>query len=208
MAYRVCKHSLEKFGNKTLPLIQAELRDTGMYYRPYDKNAATEFSITRFLTPILGRKQNEDYAIFVDCDFLFTKDVKEVISEIDITKAVSVVKHDYVPKTQIKMDGCRQHVYPRKNWSSFIVFNLQHPALDKLTVELVNRESPQYLHRFQWLNDEDIGELSTDWNFLVGEYEPDKIPAAIHYTLGGPWFEQTKNCDFADLWIQESHFVR
>lgn len=203
-AYRVCKASLEKYGNEVIPLVQQNLRELGWYDRPTD-NAATEFSLTRFLTPYFAKKIHADqFVVFVDCDFLFTVDIKEVLKEIDPTKAVSVVKHDYTPKSATKMDGQKQEAYPRKNWSSFIVFNRHHPKVLDLTPEVVNMATPAYLHRFSWLDDEDIGELDKDWNYLVGEYPSDHTPKALHYTLGGPWFEETKNCDFADLWIQES----
>lgn len=209
IAYRVCKQSLEKYGNKVIPLVQDNLRELGWYDRPSDQKAATEFSLTRFLTPYFASKIHADqFVVFVDCDFLFTTDVKEVLREIDKSKAVSVVKHDYIPRSAIKMDGQIQHSYPRKNWSSFIVFNLHHPSVKALTPQVVNSATPAYLHRFEWVDDQDIGELDKTWNFLVGEYEPEGTPKAIHYTLGGPWFEHTKNCDYADLWIQESRLVK
>lgn len=207
MAYRVCEASLKKYDNDVIPLLLNDLKDLGWYDRE-DPRASTEFSITRFLTPHFARiLKSEQFVAFVDCDFLFTTDINEVLNEIDKSKAVSVVKHDYTPKTLEKMDGKPQHAYPRKNWSSFIIFNLDHPSVRSLTPQVVNKSTPAYLHRFEWVNDADIGGLDKDWNYLVGEYPADHIPKAIHYTLGGPWFEQTKNCDFADLWIQASQSV-
>ena len=102
------------------------------------------------------------------------------------------------------MDQKRQSVYPRKNWSSFILFNNAHPKVKALTPEVVNSESPAFLHRFSWLEDDDIGELDLKWNFLVGEYNPlDKVPNCIHFTNGGPWFENYKDVEYADLWLKE-----
>jgi hypothetical protein len=68
----------------------------------------------------------------------------------------------------------------------------------------VNTAEPTYLHRFSWLNDEEIGALDKGWNYLEGWYAPeyDKLKA-IHYTLGGPWFAHQTNCDFAELWLEE-----
>lgn len=206
LAYKVCKQSLEKFGNEVRPIVQDEMRELGWYDRQ-DEQAATEFSLTRFLTPYWAIKTHSDqFVAFVDCDFLFTTNVEEVLQEIDKSKAVSVVKHDYVPKSSIKMDGQVQYTYPRKNWSSFMVFNLKHPAVRNLTPQVINTTSPAYLHRFEWLHDDDIGELDKTWNFLVGEYEPQGIPKAIHYTLGGPWFGI--DCDYGDLWTQASQSVK
>ena len=196
-AYEVCRHSILSRGNVDLDcLVQSNLRDSGLYWRGIDSLASTEFSLTRFLVPTLAK---EGYAIFCDCDFLFLTDINKVLDEINPDKAVSVVKHDYTPKESVKMDGCRQDAYPRKNWSSFMVFNCDHPKVKALTPEVVNNETPEYLHRFQWLDDEDIGSLSVKWNYLVGIY-PRNYPDihALHYTLGGPWFGI--DCDFADEW--------
>jgi hypothetical protein len=103
------------------------------------------------------------------------------------------------------MDGKPQSAYPRKNWSSFMVLNCDHPDVRALTPDVVNSAPPAYLHRFEWISDDsDIGELELNWNFLEGEYSrPEQTPAVIHYTNGGPWFEEWQNCDYADLWIKE-----
>ena len=206
IAWEVCRFSILRRTDQSqvevYPLVQSELRTQGLYKRPVDTLAATEFSLTRFLTPHLAG--NDGYAVFVDCDFLFITDIRRVLKEIDPTKAVSVVKHDYQPSETRKMDGCVQHPYPRKNWSSFMVFNCAHPAVRALTPGVVNSAEPSYLHRLHWLNDSEIGELDKGWNYLEGWYEPgyDKLKA-IHYTLGGPWFDQKRSCDFSDLWIAE-----
>lgn len=206
IAWEVCRYSILRRTDPSqleiFPLIQSELRVSGLYKRPVDTLAATEFSLTRFLTPYLAG--DSGYAIFVDCDFLFLTDIRGVIEEIDSTKAISVVKHDYRPTELKKMDGCPQHLYPRKNWSSFMVFNCRHPAIRALTPEVVNTAEPGYLHRLQWLNDSEIGELDKGWNYLEGWYESEYINLrAIHYTLGGPWFEQKNDCDFSELWLEE-----
>lgn len=206
IAWKVCRHSILSRTDprkvSVTPLIQSVLRAQGSYTRPIDTKAATEFSLTRFLTPYLAGQTG--YAIFADCDFLFQADIRDVLKEIDPEKAISVVKHDYQPTEQMKMDGCMQYAYPRKNWSSFIVFNCDNPAVKLLTPAIVNSAEPSFLHRFNWLDDSQIGELDKGWNYLEGWYCPqyEKLKA-VHYTLGGPWFENKKNCDFADLWINE-----
>lgn len=207
IAWEVCRHSILSRTDATevsvTPLVQSELRASGIYDRPVDTKAATEFSLTRFLTPHLAG--TEGYAIFVDCDFLFVTDIREVLKDIDPTKAISVVKHNYQPNETVKMDGCVQYPYPRKNWSSFIVFNCAHPDVRALTPAVVNQAEPAFLHRFQWLDDNAIGELDKGWNYLEGWYAPHyEHLKAIHYTLGGPWFEHKRHCDFADLWLAEA----
>ncbi|NKX45338.1 glycosyltransferase [Roseicyclus persicicus] len=205
IAWQVCRHSIHRHSSADLevyPLKLTTLRELGLYTRQADK-ASTEFSLTRFLTPYLGA--HDGWSIFVDCDFLFTVDVRSVLQNANREKAVYVVQHDYTPANAIKMDGQAQTTYPRKNWSSFILFNNAHPDVKALTPEVVNTASPAHLHRFNWVSDDDlIGALPLEWNFLEGEYpKPDRIPSAIHYTNGGPWFDDWQNVEFADLWRSE-----
>jgi lipopolysaccharide biosynthesis glycosyltransferase len=179
------------------------LRELGLYTRPVDPGASTEFSLTRFLTPYLAAQGG--WVIFCDCDFLFTIDVRKVFEGLDPTKAVYCVQHEYTPAYNVKMDGKAQASYPRKNWSSFMIFNCDHPDVRTLTPEVINSATAAYLHRLEWVSsDSDIGALDLDWNFLGGEYpKPNYTPRVIHYTNGGPWFDKWQNCDFADLWVQE-----
>ena len=103
------------------------------------------------------------------------------------------------------MDGAAQTVYPRKNWSSLMVFNCDHPTVRRLTPDLVNRETGAYLHRMQWLADEEIGALPVEWNWLEGwnEKPAHGTPNAVHFTRGGPWFENWQNVEYGDLWRAE-----
>lgn len=205
IAWQVCRHSLLRHAHRPppiFPLRQKAVRELGLYTREQDL-ASTEFSLTRFLTPYLAC--HNGWTLFVDCDFLFTKNIFELLEGLDPDKAVYVVKHDYVPRQEMKMDAQRQTSYPRKNWSSFMVFNNSHPLVRALTPEVVNTASPAYLHRFGWIPDDSlIGELPLSWNFLEGEYDaPAVTPNAIHFTNGGPWFPDWENVDFADLWRAE-----
>ncbi|KAK6153679.1 hypothetical protein DH2020_013318 [Rehmannia glutinosa] len=209
LAYEVCRYSLLKKSSipiEIIPIKQCELRQKGVYWRERGKLESTEFSFSRFLTPYLANY--EGWAMFVDCDFLYLNDIKELVDLIDDKYAVMCVHHDYTPKETTKMDGAVQTVYPRKNWSSMVLYNCGHPKNKLLTPEVVNKESGAFLHRFQWLEDNEIGEIPFVWNFLVGHnkvVEGDKstFPKSIHYTLGGPWFEQWKDCEFGDLWVKE-----
>ncbi|KAG0598170.1 hypothetical protein M758_12G052200 [Ceratodon purpureus] len=208
LAYEVCRHSLLKHATVSLEIIPLKLQNLtkeGIYTRPRDPTESTEFSFTRFLTPFLAGF--ESWALFVDCDFLYTADLRELAELIDDRYAVMCVHHDYTPKATVKMDGVLQTSYPRKNWSSMVLYNCAHPKNKVLTPELVNSASGSFLHRFMWLEDADIGELPITWNFLVGHNELPKkgasIPKAIHFTCGGPWFEAWKDCEFADHWLKE-----
>lgn len=207
IAYQVARHSLLRHTRQEIgihPIRQAAVRELGLYTRPVDATATTEFSLTRFLTPYLAA-QTEGWVLFTDCDFLFNTDITGVLEGLDPAKAIYVVQHDYQPAHDIKMDGQKQTRYPRKNWSSFILFNLAHPDVRALTPEVVNSASPAFLHRFQWVADDaHIGALDLDWNFLEGEYpRPETTPRVVHFTNGGPWFAEWQAVDFADLWLAE-----
>ncbi len=198
-AYDVAERST---GTKVLPLIQSDLRAQGMYSRPVDDMASTEFSFTRFLVPHLNGY--EGWALFVDCDVLFLESPRELFNLADDKYAVQCVKHDYVPASKTKMDGKVQHLYPRKNWSSVMLFNCAHLSNRVLTPELVNSATGSFLHQMKWLKDEEIGELPKEWNWLVGWYrEPeDGHPKLLHYTEGGPWFKGYENCEYSDVWYK------
>ena len=204
IAYQVCKHSLEARNKdvEVIPLKQNDLRNAGWYTRPVDKLASTEFTFTRFLIPELTNFNG--WAVFCDSDIIFLEDVKELFDQADDKYAVMCVQHDYAPKEGVKMDGQVQTVYPRKNWSSVMLFNCAHPSNAKLNMDLVNEPeiNGAYLHRFSWLQDDEIGELSHEWNYLVGHYDTG-TPKALHYTEGGPWFENYRNCEYHKEWKQE-----
>ena len=207
IAYQVCEHSIRRRTNQNSvnvsPLKQSELREQKLYWREQDKLSSTEFTITRFLVPHLNKFTG--WAAFCDCDMVWRSDPSELFSQVDDSKAVMVVKHDYTPQEGTKMDGQLQMPYPRKNWSSMILWNCGHPKNKALDLETVNTASPSFLHRFEWLDDEDIGTLDHNWNWLVGWYdvERDGDPKIIHYTEGGPWFEETRHCEFGHIWKQE-----
>lgn len=204
IAYQVCKHSIISRNKdaEVTPLKQAELRQQQLYTRPIDKLASTEFTFTRFLVPELTNFKG--WALFCDCDIIFLEDVKKLFEQVDDRYAVMCAKHDYTPAEGIKMDGQTQTIYPRKNWSSVMLINCSHPSNAVLTQELVNNTdiTGAYLHRFSWLKDEEVGEFSYEWNYLVGWYNKG-TPKALHYTEGGPWFENYRNCDFHQEWKQE-----
>ena len=203
IAYQVCQHSIKRKdpGAEVIPLKQNDMRQDGIYTRAVDKLA--EFTFSRFFVPYLN--DYKGWAVFCDCDFVWRVPTTELEQYCDDSKAVVCVQHDYKPKESRKMDGQVQTVYPRKNWSSMVLWNCGHPKNKILTPELLNSESPKFLHRFSWLDDEDIGSLPHVYNWLVGWYkEPqDGIPKILHYTEGGPWFDGYRECDYADVWKKE-----
>ena len=211
IAYHVCCHSLTKRTSRPVsiqPLIQDQLRAKGLYRRDVAPLASTDFTYTRFFVPFLNGYRG--WALFCDCDFLWLTDVADLMALADDRYAVMCVHHDHRPTESHKMDGQRQTVYPRKNWSSLMLFNCGHEANRALTPDLANGETGKYLHRLSWLDDDLIGALPETWNWLEGwnEKPGNGVPSAIHYTRGGPWFDDWKDVDYADLWLREESEYR
>ena len=205
IASDVCEYSVKKNSSINLTvdlLIKKNLEEKKLLYRKDDKLSSTEFTFSRFLVPFLN--EYKGWAIFCDCDFLWTGDIKRLLDKKDEKYAVMCVQHDYNPKSEIKMDGRQQLMYPRKNWSSMVLWNCSHPANKKIDINMVNNETGKFLHRFGWLEDKLIGNLDYKWNWLVGWYEEtsNNKPEAIHFTEGGPWFENYKNCEYSKIWNQ------
>lgn len=198
-AYEVAKASVEKHSDvEVIPIIKKDLVEQGIHTRDEDSLASSEFTLTRFLVPYLS--DYKGFSLFMDCDILCNVDITTILDEINPEMAVSCVQHDYTPKTDIKMDGKVQTVYPRKNWSSVMVFNNYKCGV--LTPEIVDHASPAYLHRFNWTFDSLIGSLDHTWNYLAGYYDDIDNPNIIHYTDGGPWFENYIDCPLADKWLK------
>lgn len=165
----------------------------------YDGSMATEFAISRFFVPQLV---HHGWALFADCDILARRDLNELFDYLDgrPDKALACVPHDHVPTEATKMDGQRQTSYFRKNWSSVMAFNCEHPAHDRLTLDMLNTLPGRDLHRFCWLKDDEIMSLPVQWNWLCRVDEPIADPAIVHYTLGGPWLSAFHDDPYADEW--------
>lgn len=225
-AFAVTRHSLKRnipLNWPVLGLVLSELRAKGLYTRVHEVrhdgnqidgfNArtydvisgapmATEFAISRFLVPHLARS---GLALFMDCDMLVRAPLALLFDYAARNPkfAVFCVKHNHRPREVTKMDGQAQTVYQRKNWSSFMLFNVDHPANRALTIEMVNTLPGRDLHRFCWLNDEEIGELPAEWNFLVGHTDPKIEPKVAHFTDGVPCMPGYENAAYAGEWCDE-----
>jgi hypothetical protein len=170
------------------------------FNRARDAKQSNDFSFTRFLVPYLN--EYEGQAIFMDCDMMLRGDIFEVIRDLDQTVAVSVVKHDYTPSDKVKYLNNIQYAYPRKNWSSFVVWNCAHQKNKKITPKFVETATGLELHRFTWLDDDEIGELNMKWNWLVGDYiNPPADVMNVHWTIGGPYFSEYADADFSGEWF-------
>ena len=171
------------------------------FNRERDEKQSNDFSFTRFLVPYLNNF--EDTAIFMDCDMMLRTDIFHVLNGLNPKNAISVVMHDYTPSDTVKYLNNVQYAYPRKNWSSFVVWNCAHPKNQTLTPEFVEKATGLALHRFTWLDDDEIGELDVRWNWLVGDYiDPPVDVKNVHWTLGGPYFEEYSQVDFSSEWFE------
>lgn len=205
IVYQVCKNSILSRTDdvEIIPIVKGNLNMEGIHIKE-DKLGSTDFSLTRFLVPHLAGYNG--WALYVDCDFVFLEDISRLFK---LTKnqdcAVMVVQHDYQPVNSIKADGKSQHLYPRKNWSSLVLWNCEHPSNRTLTPLFINQSNTSFLQRFQWLKDEEIGNINPEWNWLVGwNKEPkDGSPKALHYTEGGPWLTEHLKCEYGAIWTEE-----
>ncbi|MBZ9759481.1 hypothetical protein LB553_01080 [Mesorhizobium sp. CA8] len=219
-SFAVAKHSLERHAIAPIRargLILSDLIRRGLYRRPterrngrlvdvlsirpdYDGSISTEHANARFLVPFIADK---GWALFCDADVLFRANVDMLAKDLDSSKAVYCVKHKHEPKPGIKMDGQIQSVYARKNWTSFLVWNVGHEANNRLTLEIVNSLPGRDLHRLCWLEDHEIGELDPAWNWLVGHSDPATDPKVCHFTEGTPDMPGYSECEYADEWRAE-----
>lgn len=214
-AFAVTRHSIRR--RLTVPLsvrglLLADLHAKGLYRRPTelrgsvtwdmisDAPQATEHANARWLVPHLAK---EGWALFLDGDMLARANVMPIFDGLDPNKAVYCVKHVHEPDAAVKMDGQVQTRYPRKNWSSLVIFNCSHPANRALTVEMINTLPGRDLHRFCWLADDLIGALPPEWNFLVGISDPAIVPRILHFTDGTPDMPGYETVPYAAEWRAE-----
>lgn len=221
-AFAVARESCRRRLNLPIPiygLVLNHLKACGLYRRPMemrpsaadrpvmwdmisDAPQSTEHANSRFLVPYLACS---GLALFCDGDILFRSNVSRMFDSLDPKFAVYCVKHKFDPPAGIKMDGQVQTRYNRKNWSSFLVFNCDHPSNRCLTssTDMANTLPGRDLHAFCWLKDEEIGELDASWNFLVGHSDPEIVPDVVHFTDGVPDMPCFENVAFADEWRAE-----
>lgn len=216
LSFAVCRHSIKQHCKHELiaPIVLRTVRKLGLYTRKHirkdgqlfdvisDAPMSTEFAISRFLTPHLAGYSG--YAVFMDCDQMFTCDplptIKNAI-ESQPGKAVYCVKHNHEPCNTVKMDNQLQTLYMRKNWSSFMVFNCAHRE-NKEIINIINEVPGRDLHRFSWLRDDQIGGLPISCNYLVNhsELSDGEKPVNIHWTEGTPELPGYERTEYAKDW--------
>lgn len=209
-AYEVAEKSLLKHSPNSVavPIILEDCQKMGLYTRPFeyrdgkpfdpisDAPMSTQFALSRFLIPWLHTGKDQ-WVLFIDVDMMFRTDVDELMQYADDKYAVVCVQHCLDHGDGVKMDGCKQSNYNRKNWSSVVLWNTKHEAHKRLTLDMFNSLPGRDLHQFCWLNDDEIGAMPMEWNFLAGYYPEPKI---LHYTLGTPNMEGYEDSFLANEW--------
>jgi len=201
IAYSVLSHSIQRRASEPVSITPLDLNQLkSIYQRERNPLQSTDFSFTRFLTPYLSNY--EGWSVFMDCDMIVLDDIKNLFTLADDRYAVMVVKHTHIPKEEVKFLGAPQSKYEKKNWSSVVLFN--NAKCKALTPEYVNTATGLELHQFKWLNDDNlIGELPQKWNHLVSYNEPMDNASLVHFTIGGPYFTEYRDCEYSEEWLKE-----
>lgn len=206
VAYHTLVQSIIEHASQPVSITPLKVSMLPEYTRVREAEQSNEFSFTRFLVPHLCGYQGT--ALFMDCDMLFRTDPADLFMQMEPDKSVMVVKHSYTPKDQVKYLGTVQYRYPRKNWSSVMLFNCEHEDCRVLTPSLINTASGPELQRLLWTDNESIGELSADWNHLVGEYAPNPKAKIVHFTIGGPYFQEYADVEYSEEWQTMNESMR
>lgn len=200
MVYHVCANSLIRHSSTPVsitPLALTNLKD----YVEQHADGSNDFIYSRFLVPHLTNFSG--WGLYLDGDMLLRADITTLWSMRDSTKAVLCAHHNYKTKQQSKYLGARNDDYPRKNWSSVVLWNCEHPANRVLTPTFVAKATGAQLHRFTWLADALIGELPKEWNWLPDEFGENPDAKLLHWTLGAPCFHEYADTAMASEWHRE-----
>ena len=204
VAYHVCVNSIIRHSSSLLsfhPLAPNNLKN----YEEKHTDGSNNFIYSRFLIPSL--MDYKGWALFLDGDMLVRNDITELWDMRDESKAVMVVKHDYKTRMTEKYLGSKNENYPRKNWSSVILWNCGHEANRIVTPEFVSNATGAQVHRFTWLSEDLIGELPITWNWLPDEFGENQHAKLLHYTLGTPCFHDFATTPMADEWHRERMYT-
>lgn len=200
--YHVMSNSLMRHSSMPISITPVSLKNLeGILTRDRHPLQSNDFAFSRFLVPWMCNY--EGWAVFTDCDMIVKDDPAKLWALRDDRFAVKVVHHNHVPAEETKYLGTTQTKYERKNWSSVVLWNCSHPANRVLTPDYVNSADGLHLHQFRFLQDEQIGYLPKTWNHLVGYDSHSNNAKLIHYTTGGPYFVEYRNCDYHQDWYVE-----
>ena len=201
IAYHVCTNSIIRNATVPVSIIPLALNNLNNY-RETHMDGSNQFIYSRFLVPYI--QNYAGWAIFIDGDMLIRADIDDLWTLRDESKALMCVHHDYKTKAIKKYLGAENRDYPRKNWSSVVLWNCGHPANKGVTPEFIQSASGAQLHRFTWLDDKLIGEIPKVWNWLPDEFGPNSEAKLLHWTLGAPCFHEYATAPMAEEWHREA----
>jgi lipopolysaccharide biosynthesis glycosyltransferase len=200
IAFHTCVNSIIRHASQPVSIMPLALNNFQDYTETHT-DGSNQFIYSRFLVPYLMDYTGQ--AIFIDGDMIVRSDIVELWKLRDLGKDVMVVKHDYKTKMTTKYLGSKNEDYPRKNWSSVMIFNCNNYPTKKLTPEYIQKSTGAHLHRFEWTTDDRVGELPPEWNWLPDEYGANPDAKLLHYTLGTPCFHDFATTPMADEWHRE-----
>jgi lipopolysaccharide biosynthesis glycosyltransferase len=200
VVYHVCSNSLIRHSSSPVAVTPLALKNLGGYTETH-KDGSNQFIYSRFLIPHLMGYQG--WALYIDGDMLLRSDITELWNMRDESKALLCVHHDYKTRTTDKYLGTKNADYPRKNWSSVVLWNCAHPANKQITPEFVMKATGAQLHRFTWLDDVLVGKLPKVWNWLPDEFGANPDAKLLHWTLGAPCFHEYATVPMSDEWHRE-----
>jgi lipopolysaccharide biosynthesis glycosyltransferase len=204
IAYHVCSNSIIRHSSQPVAITPLALNNLNTYKERHS-DGSNQFIYSRFLVPFL--MDFSGWAVFMDGDMILRSDIDELWRMRDPTKAVQCVKHDYKTRSSVKYLGARNENYPRKNWSSVILWNCSHERNKILSPQFIESATGAQLHRFSWLDDFDIGALPVEWNWLPDEFGENEEAKLLHFTLGLPSFADYANSPMANEWHRENIFT-
>jgi hypothetical protein len=200
IAYHVCANSIIRNASAPVAIIPVALNLFTDYKETHGDNS-NHFVYTRFLVPYLMDFRGR--AIFIDGDMVVRGDIIELYESLQTAHDVAVVKHDYKTRMPVKYMGAPNEDYPRKNWSSVIVWDCQSFPNRRLTPDFVQKQPGSFLHRFSWIDDDRIQALPPEWNWLPDELGENTEAKLLHYTLGTPCFHEFADTTQAAEWHSE-----
>ena len=200
IAYHVCANSIIRNASAPVAIIPVALNLFTDYKETHGDNS-NHFVYTRFLVPYLMDFRGR--AIFIDGDMVVRGDIIELYESLQTAHDVAVVKHDYKTRMPVKYMGAPNEDYPRKNWSSVIVWDCQSYPNRRLTPDFVQKQPGSFLHRFAWIDDDRIQALPPEWNWLPDELGENTEAKLLHYTLGTPCFREFADTTQAAEWHKE-----
>lgn len=200
IAYHTCVNSIIRHSSVPVAIVPVALNLFKDYTETHT-DGSNQFIYSRFLVPYL--MDYTGWAIFMDGDMIVRGDIADLWELKECNKDVMVAKHDYKTRMPVKYLGSPNQDYPRKNWSSVILWNCNSFPNRQLTPAFVQKSTGSELHRFAWLDDSRIGTLPLEWNWLPDEYGPNESAKLLHYTLGTPCFHEFADTPQGSEWHRE-----